>query len=183
VGCGRLTPQKGFADLIDAFTRVRAVLPASLWIVGEGEERGRLERQIRRLGLTDSVRLLGFRRNPYQYLAAADVFALSSRYEGFGNVVVEAMACNTPVVATDCPYGPAEIISDGLNGVLTPPADAEALSQAIIRVLKDPSLQRRLAERGRIRSQDFTAPKIADVYGDLLWRVANEGRAAAFKFA
>ncbi|HIK56795.1 MAG TPA: glycosyltransferase [Synechococcales cyanobacterium M55_K2018_004] len=167
VACGRLHPQKGFPYLLTAMRQIRNSIPAHLWIVGEGSERLALEAQIQQLGLTDCVRLVGFQKNPYQYMAAADVFVLSSLYEGFGNVVVEAMACGTPVVATDCPYGPGEIIEDGVSGLLVPPANADALAQSILRVLTDPGLQQDLSRNGQVRSQDFHAETIAASYANL----------------
>lgn len=173
VACGRLTEQKGFPHLIEAFARVRQITPAYLWIVGEGKQRQYLENKIQQLGLTNCVRLLGFQNNPYKYMAAADVFVLSSLYEGFGNVVVEAMACGTPVVATDCPYGPKEIIENGVSGLLVPTADVEAISEAIIRVLTDQELKQKLSRNGKERSQDFNAQAIASAYGKLFLRVAS----------
>jgi glycosyltransferase involved in cell wall biosynthesis len=173
VACGRLKPLKGFTHLIEAMAEVRKSVPANLLIVGEGEHRASLERKVRRLGLESCVRLLGFRRNPYKYMAAADVFVLSSLYEGFGNVVVEAMACGAPVVATDCPYGPREIVEDGVNGLLVEPASAQSLARGILRVLGDAELKKRLSEKGRERARDFEAKSIADRYGELFLRVAS----------
>lgn len=173
VACGRLCHQKGFTYLLEAMVKVRRIVPAHLWIVGEGPLRPRLERQIRRLGLGDAVRLLGFRSNPYQLMAAADVFVLSSVYEGFGNVVAEAMACGTPVVATDCPHGPAEILENGEAGLLVPPRDAAALAVSILRLLYEPNLRDRLVTRGRARSQQFHADTIVRQYADLFQRVLN----------
>lgn len=173
VACGRLTEQKGFPDLLEAFARVRQVIPASLWIVGEGKQRPLLEQKIQRLGLADAVRLLGFQPNPYKYMAAADLFVLSSLYEGFGNVIVEAMACGAPVIATNCPSGPAEIIEDGVNGLLVPPGNVEALAQAILKVLTHPDLKHRLAEAGKARAQDFHSQTIASAYGQLFLQVAQ----------
>jgi len=168
VGCGRLVEQKGFPYLIDAFALVRERVPgAGLWIVGEGADRAALEQQIANRSLADSVRLLGFRDNPYRYMAAADIFVLSSIFEGFGNVVAEAMACGTAVVSTDCPYGPSEIITDGVNGLLVPPRDVPALAAAILRVLGDPELEARLVSAGRRRAQDFAAPAIAAGYAQI----------------
>lgn len=172
VACGRLTEQKGFPHLIEALARVRRVTPAHLWIIGEGKQRQYLENKIQQLGLTNCVRLLGFQNNPYKYMAAADVFVLSSLFEGFGNVIVEAMACGAPVVATDCPYGPREIIENGVSGLLVPPANVEALSEAIVRVLKDRELKQKLSHNGFERSQDFNAQAIAISYGELFQRVA-----------
>jgi glycosyltransferase involved in cell wall biosynthesis len=174
VACGRLKALKGFGFLIDALKEVRQTTPANLLIVGEGEERAALERKIRRLQLQDCVRLVGFQENPFKYMAAADLFVLSSLFEGFGNVIVEAMACGVPVVATDCPYGPREIIADGVNGILVELGSAPALAQAILRVLGDSKLSNRLAENGKQRAQDFEAKSIADTYGKLFMRVAGQ---------
>jgi glycosyltransferase involved in cell wall biosynthesis len=173
VACGRLKPLKGFAHLIDALAEVRKSVPAHLWIIGEGTQRAYLENKIARLGLRHCVRLLGFQRNPYRYMAAADLFALSSHFEGFGNVIVEAMACGTPVVATDCPYGPREIIEDGENGLLVEPASAASLARGILRVLCDEGLKHRLASKGLERARDFEAQSIADEYGGLFLRIAD----------
>jgi glycosyltransferase involved in cell wall biosynthesis len=175
VACGRLTEQKGFPYLLDAMALVRQKVPdAVLWILGEGPDRPALEQQIADLSLGDSVRLLGFRDNPYSYMASADLFVLSSIFEGFGNVVAEALACGTAVVATDCPYGPSEIITDGVSGLLVPPRDPAALAEAIVRVLTDPELRSALAQEGKRRSRDFTAETIsgqyAKVFEDVLHR-------------
>jgi len=173
VACGRLKALKGFDYLLDALVEVRKTIPASLWIIGEGEQRAALETKIKRLRLGDAVKLLGFQQNPFKYMAAADLFVLSSLYEGFGNVIVEAMACGVPVVATDCPYGPGEIIEDGKNGILAPPANALALAAAILRVLKDESMREKLSFEGRDRANDFDAQTIADAYGELFLKVVN----------
>jgi glycosyltransferase involved in cell wall biosynthesis len=175
VACGRLTEQKGFADLLDAFAALRRALPARLWIVGEGELRGELEARARSLGIEDHVWFAGFQRNPYRLMGAADVFALSSLYEGFGNVIVEAMAVGLPVVATDCPHGPAEIIRDGETGVLLPPADPAAMAAALERVLRDGALRARLRTAGGRRAGDFAAGPIAAEYGSFLAAVAAAG--------
>lgn len=173
VACGRLHDQKGFSYLIEAMAKVRQTVPARLWIVGEGPLRPTLERQIRRLGLEGSVRLLGFRSNPYALMAAADVFVLSSLYEGFGNVVAEAMACGVPVVSTDCPHGPADILAGGEAGILVPPRDAAALAVGILRVLYEPGLAEQLVERGRKQSQLYRAEVITAQYADLFQQLLS----------
>ncbi|HSU17092.1 glycosyltransferase [Longimicrobium sp.] len=174
LACGRLTEQKGFSTLLDAFALLRRTVPAArLWLVGEGELRGELTAQAAALGIADAVWMPGFRANPYQLMRAADVFALSSLWEGFGNVIVEAMAVGTPVVATDCPHGPAEIIRDGKSGLLIPPSDAGALAGALARVLGDGALAGRLREAGRARANDFAAPAIAAGYGRFFQAVAH----------
>lgn len=173
VACGRLVTQKGFDVLLDAFALVRRRLPARLWLVGDGDLRAHLERHAVRIGVREAVWFAGFQTNPYAFMRAADVFALSSRWEGFGNVIVEAMAVGTPVVAADCPHGPGEIIQHGINGLLVPPEDAEALAAAIGSVLDDRRLGSRLARAGRARAQAFTAVTIAESYGRLFERIVS----------
>lgn len=174
VACGSLTEQKGYPYMLNAFRHVRDQKEAELWILGEGDERQTIESLVRELGLVDDISLLGFRDNPFKFMAAADVFVLSSLSEGFGNVIVEAMACGTPVVATDCPHGPGEIITHEKNGLLVPPADSDALSDALLRVLRDQSLQEQLAENGKERARDFHASKIGQRYLDLFRNAASQ---------
>jgi glycosyltransferase involved in cell wall biosynthesis len=131
LGVGRLTSQKAFNVLIDAFALVRKSQAARLLILGEGEERQMLETQIRQLGLEQDVRLPGFVSNPYPYMAHASLFVLSSRWEGLPTVLVEAMALRTPVIATDCPSGPREILRNGEYGPLLPMDDPDTLAVAI----------------------------------------------------
>ncbi len=128
---GRLTGQKGFDVLLQAFARVRKNHSARLLILGEGEERPGLERLVKDLGLEEAVSLPGFVSNPYAYMAQAAVFVLSSRWEGLPTVMVEALSLGTPIVATDCPSGPREILSDGKYGRLVPVEDPFALAAAI----------------------------------------------------
>ena len=131
LGVGRLTAQKAFDVLIEAFVQVRKSQPARLLILGEGEERQKLEMLIRQLGLEHEIELPGFVSNPYPYMAHAAVFVLSSKWEGLPTVLVEAMALRTPVIATDCPSGPREILRNGQYGQLVPVDDPDALALAI----------------------------------------------------
>ena len=140
LGVGRLTAQKDFHTLIRAFALVRRECRARLMILGEGEERPGLESLLRELRLEQDAALLGFVQNPYKYMKRAAVFVLSSRWEGFGNVLVEALAVGTPVVATDCPNGPAEILENGRWGYLVPVGNPEALAEAVLAVLKGKSV-------------------------------------------
>lgn len=128
---GRLHPQKDFSTLIRAFAHLRKDHRARLVILGEGGQRGDLETLIESLGLTGEILLPGFVDNPYAWMRRASLFVLSSAYEGFGIVLVEAMACGTPVVSTDCPSGPAEILENGRWGALVPVADVAALANAM----------------------------------------------------
>ncbi|MGC8947524.1 MAG: glycosyltransferase [Anaerolineae bacterium] len=167
LAAGRLHPQKGFDYLIRAFRHVQAAMPARLVILGEGPSRRSLERLVVELDLADRVALPGFQRNPFRFIARASVFVLSSLYEGFGNVIVEAMALGVPVVATRCPSGPDEIIEDGVNGLLVPVADEIALAEAILRMLRDETLAARLRQRGPERAAAFDASHIAAQYAAL----------------
>lgn len=131
VTAGRLVPQKDHETLLSAMAlHRRAGGSARLLILGSGPLDEFLRRQASALGLDKSVCFVGFRANPLPWLRRADVFVLSSRSEGFGNVLVEAMACGTPVIATDCDHGPREILQDGRYGVLVPPRDPHALAKA-----------------------------------------------------
>jgi glycosyltransferase involved in cell wall biosynthesis len=171
VACGRLVPQKAFDVLLRALAILRERVPAKLQILGEGPLRGELGALTEQLGLSDVVSFEGFQENPYAYMRAADAFVLSSAYEGFGNVIVEAMALGTPVVATDCPYGPGEILEGGRFGVLVAPGDARALAGGLERVLNDPRLRIRLAREGTERARAFAAATVANSYGRLFEEV------------
>lgn len=129
---GRLVPQKDFALLIEAFATVRRTHPARLVILGDGPLRADLERLADSLGLADDVSLPGFCANPYPSMARADVFVLSSQWEGSPGVLIEAMSCGVPVVATDCPSGPREILADGAHGRLVAVGDRTGLCAAIV---------------------------------------------------
>jgi glycosyltransferase involved in cell wall biosynthesis len=172
VACGRLTAQKGFDTLVRAFADVRQHVPASLWILGEGPDRRAIQALVDRLGLCSSVRLLGFRDNPYPYFARAQAFVLSSRWEGFGNVLVEAMACGTPVLATRCRWGPDEIVLHEVSGLLCEPESAEALARGLLRLLQDRELADALAAAGRRRARDFAPDVIVAQHEALFTRVA-----------
>lgn len=176
VAAGRLHPQKGFAHLLRAFSAVRRVLPCKLVILGEGPLRAELEGLVASLGLADDVALPGFQENPYNYIAHADVFVLSSLFEGFGNVLVDALALGVPVISTRCPVGPEDIIADGVTGVFVPPADEGALAQAILRVLQDGELRRELSANGPLRAADFAIERIVPQYEALFERLSSPQR-------
>lgn len=171
LGVGRLTKQKDFPTLIRAFDLVRRRRPARLMILGEGEDRPKLEALVRELGLEQDVVLPGFVENPYKYMKRAAVFVLSSAWEGFGNVLVEAMAVGTPVVSTDCPSGPAEILEGGKWGKLTPVRDVEALAQAIVDTLSSKPDREKL----KARAEAFRLEQIVDQYLEVIEEVSNMG--------
>jgi len=136
VTAGRCSSQKGYDILLQAFALVRNVHQcASLTILGEGEERHGLERMAARLGLAGAVRFLGFQSNPYPYIKRADLFVSSSRYEGSANAILEAMACGTPVVATDCPSSNREVIEEGVTGWLAQVEDPQSLAATISKAI------------------------------------------------
>lgn len=138
IAAGRLIPQKGFDTLIRAYASVRkdkSMCDTNLIILGEGKERANLEALVREYGLEEHVTLPGDVENPFACFARAGVFVLSSRMEGMPNVLLEAMASGVPVVSTDCPYGPADVITHGKNGLLTPVDDVQTLANAIKNIM------------------------------------------------
>lgn len=136
IAVGRLAEQKDFGTLISAFGKVRKQVKSRLIILGEGPERKVLEQQIQREGLVQDVELKGFVENPYSWIARSDVFVSSSRWEGFGNVIAEALGIGLPIVSTDCPSGPSEILCEGRYGELVPVQDSEALASGMIRAME-----------------------------------------------
>lgn len=135
---GRLVRAKDHVTLLRAFHRVRETLDCRLIIIGEGRQRSSLERLIAKLGLEGCVDLPGFDPNPLRAMQRADLFVLSSRYEGFGLVLIESLAVGTACVSTDCPSGPSEILGDGTYGPLVAVGDDGALADAIIATLAHP---------------------------------------------
>ena len=153
---GRLAHQKDHPTLLRAFARLRQRRPARLMIAGKGSPKhiDRVYQLAAELGVRGDVEVLGFLHNPLPYMARATLFVLSSRFEGFANVVLEALACGTPVVSTDCPSGPREILDDGAFGELVPVGDDGALAEAIERTLDHPPDPRRLRARAAVFDYD-----------------------------
>lgn len=150
VAVGRLVEQKGFDLLLQAFARVAADFPEwRLTIWGEGPERNRLEALRHELRLDDRVDMPGITEKPGDWIAHADLFVLSSRFEGWGLVVGEAMAAGIPVVSFACPWGPDEMIDNGRSGLLAPDQDVDALAAALAQAMADPALRARLGQAGR----------------------------------
>jgi glycosyltransferase involved in cell wall biosynthesis len=177
LGVGRFVAQKDFPLLLRAFARVRKEREARLILLG-GDDSAADQRQHRRelselatrLGIKQDFDMPGFRVNPYPYLRRASVFVLSSRYEGFGNVLVEAMLCGCPVVSTNCPSGPAEILCDGKYGMLVPVGDERRLADAICETLDVTASKSVLQSRGR----EFSVENAVKRYRKVLLDVRAE---------
>jgi glycosyltransferase involved in cell wall biosynthesis len=159
VAAGRLADAKNYPLLINAFAILRRTTPAKLFILGQGDREDDIRAEIARLSVGDDVVLCGFQANPWKYIARADVFALSSTYEGFGNVLVEAMACGIPVVATSSP-GPREVVRDGIDGLLVEHHEAAAFADALSRVITDAALRARMAVAARQGAERFALPVV-----------------------
>lgn len=138
LGVGELSKRKDFETLLRAFALVRAGRPCRLVILGRGRQHDHLIALARELGVGEDVDLAGFQQNPYAFMAHAALFAFTSRHEGLGFVVIEALAVGTPVVSTDCPSGPREILQDGKYGELVPVGAVDTLAEKIIETLKHP---------------------------------------------
>jgi glycosyltransferase involved in cell wall biosynthesis len=180
---GRLTPAKDMAGLIRAFAASGVGL--TLVVLGEGEERPALEALAAALGVADRVRFLGYRPDPFPVVARASYYVSASRNEGFPNAMVEAMALGVPVIATDCPSGPAEILAgvthaapsgvlEAAHGLLTPVGDPSALAEAMRR-MTDPARRAAYAKAAAARAGDFSIETIAADY----WRAFAEVAGAA----
>ena len=171
VAAGRLADAKNYPLLIDAIAVLRRTLPARLLILGEGELEQSLQRHIADRQLEGAITLLGFQRNPWKYIARADVFALSSHYEGFGNVLIEAMAVGVPVVAT-ASAGTRDIINHGVDGLLVEQHDADSLAAALADVLSSPDRRQAMSSEARVAAERFAAPRVIARYDAVLEQAA-----------
>lgn len=178
VAAGRFTSQKRFDVAIQALLHLRQQhhIDAHLLILGEGELRPQLEEQIAALGLAQSVFLPGFVDNPHTYIRRAQAFLLSSDYEGFGRVLVDALAVGCPVVSTNCPSGPDEILEGGKWGLLAPMNDPVAIAAALVQVLTNPALAEQLSQQGTQRAQAFNTEAVANQYEALIRSYPSQNR-------
>ena len=167
LGVGRIEPRKGFATLPRAFALVRAHRPARLVILGESKKSAagrRHEQQLagmaRELGIAEQVSFPGFKQNPYAYMARAAAFVLATDYEGPPGVLIQTMACGCPVVSTDCPTGPREILEDGRYVPLVPVGDHAGMAEAIARMLDTPTP----AAEPRARASPFSVDAAVEAY-------------------
>ena len=164
VTAGRLEPQKGQDVLLRAFAASRACDGLDLVILGEGSLGARLRALAADLGVAERVRFQGFEANPWAWFSRARLFVLPSRWEGFPNALLEAMACGAPVVASACDFGPREAIQSGRTGLLVPTGDVEALSAALETLLSAPDLAHRLGEAARTGARDYDLPRSVAAY-------------------
>lgn len=167
---GEVYPRKGQETLIRALPLLRERIPARLLVMGTTvePETSRLRNLAVELGVADVVDFMGYSDNPFSAMSRADAFALSSKEEGFGLVLVEAMACGCPVVSTDCPHGPSEIIEQGRSGLLVPVGDHRAMAEALLRVLTEPGLAESLRAGGLKRVEHFSLPRFMDAFQAVL---------------
>lgn len=170
LSAGRLDKEKNFILLIRAFAEIAKKLPLEkgieLYILGEGQERGNLEAAIKEYNLTDQVHLPGFVDQPGSYYQDSDLFVFTSNREGLGNAIIEALSFGLPVISTDCPSGPAEILLDGKIGKLVPVNDLEKLTSAIEEEINNPDITSTKLQRIE-RAHDFSLDKVMDRYESL----------------
>jgi GalNAc-alpha-(1->4)-GalNAc-alpha-(1->3)-diNAcBac-PP-undecaprenol alpha-1,4-N-acetyl-D-galactosaminyltransferase len=177
VGMGRLESQKGFDLLLCAFAQCITAHPDwTLDIFGEGSERDRLKALAYDLGIADRVTLPGTIKDPERVLRQADIFILSSRYEGFPNALLEAMACGLAVISFDCRSGPREMIQHGVNGLLVPPNDVEALAKAMAHLMGNEDQRKRLGERAVAITEEFSLARVNQMWRSVFDRAISRPR-------
>lgn len=164
LGAGRLVEEKDFATLLRAFAIVQRERAARLMILGEGPLRGELTQLVQELGLENAVRMPGFDKNPFKYMARCAAFVLSSRFEGLPGVLIQAMACGAPVISTDCPAGPSEIITPNVDGMLVPVGDTEKMSAAILQLLDERQRAEEMGKRARKSVERFRTELVVANY-------------------
>ena len=173
ISVGRLEREKNHFLLLLAFKKVTEELNVHLVLIGQGSLEQELKNKARKYGIENRVHFVGFQANPYAWLRQADLFVLCSDHEGFGNVIIEAMACGVPVISTDCPYGPAEIISDSVNGILVKPRDVDSLAEKMKYLLSNPDVSKKLALNALESVKKYNINIIAKQYEEELLRVID----------
>jgi glycosyltransferase involved in cell wall biosynthesis len=170
VAAGRLAHAKNLPLLVESLERLSRRMTFRAWLLGQGELEGELRTMLARAALNERVTLFGFQQNPWKFMARADVFLLTSRYEGFGNVLIEAMATGLPVVAT-ASHGTRDIVTHEQSGLLLESHDAASVAAALERVLTDAGFRRRLSDTARQRAREFALPAVVDRFDAFLDRV------------
>ena len=178
VTLGRLHPVKGFDLLLPAFKAALAEVPGwTLDIWGDGPEREPLGRLAGELGLGEAVRFRGLTDDPYQVLRGSDLYILSSRAEGFPNALVEAMACGLPVISTEFGGAARDIVQDGVNGLLVPSEDPQAMAAAMVRLMRDPEERRRLGARAMEVVQRYSTDRVVALWEEAVAAARSGGKA------
>jgi glycosyltransferase involved in cell wall biosynthesis len=165
-----LKPQKDFSTLIRAVQQANKKQELYLIILGEGNLKQNLKQLAEHLSIRNRICFPGFVDNPYAYMSKADVFALSSAWEGFPNVVVEAMACGTPVVCTNCPGGVSEILDNGTYGSVVPVGDSRAMAREIMDMILNPTESETLINRAR----SYSVAEMCDQYESKIIAAINK---------
>ncbi|WP_041595732.1 glycosyltransferase [Halanaerobium hydrogeniformans] len=176
VSCGRLSKQKNFSMLIKSIKLIREenINNIVLYILGDGPLKKHLEGLIWKYDLTNSVYLLGYKKNPFKYIANADLFILSSLYEGMPNVILESLACGTPILSTNCPTGPKEILEEDKYGWLVPNDNVEAMSRKIIHLYNNPEEINKKQKKLDLRAERFSINNIVKEYENLFFKVLDK---------
>ena len=174
IAVGRLVEQKDYPTLLKAFSIIIKSVKAKLIILVKGPLEKELKELCVRLNISNKVIFLGFKRNPYKYIKKADIFVISSKWEGFGHVIVESMVCGTPVISTNCKSGPLEIIGDNKYGILIPVGNSEVLAREIINLLKNDKKRNNLSKKGIKRAKHFDVSTIVKQYEAVFERVFNK---------
>lgn len=168
IGIGRIQTQKGFDYLIESYSNSKSRVTHDLIILGKGPHEEQIKDLIRKKGLQEQIHLLGWRDNPWAYIAKAEAFVLSSRWEGIPNIAIEALACGVPLVATDCDFGPREIFEDHKIGFLLPVDDQPKMISALDQISSQSNLRAEFAEKASLRVRDFRVEEIVQQYAELL---------------
>ena len=172
VAAGRLADAKNYPMMIEALAALRQKLPARLCILGQGELEGTLRQLIAARGLGDAVSLAGFQANPWKYIARADVFLLTSRYEGFGNVLIEAMACGVPVVAT-ASAGTRDIVQHGIDGLLVDVHSPQTVAAGVLSILESPARRNAMSQAATLSADRFAVEQVIARYDAVLEQLAS----------
>ncbi|MBF0216425.1 MAG: glycosyltransferase [Candidatus Omnitrophica bacterium] len=175
---GRLEKQKRQDILLAAISEILHSynIPINLLIMGEGSLKRKLIILAKSLGIENNVDFIGFKLNPYPLIKQSDIFVLSSDHEGFPNVLLEAMACGTPVISTDCNSGPNEIITDGQDGLLVPVGDSTTMAKKIVQLLSDENTRKLFAEKGLQKANKFSVKSIIPQYEKAILNVIGEDK-------
>lgn len=170
---GRLETEKNLPILFRSFSEIRKRERVKLLVIGDGSEKHHLEKISDELGIRRDVIFVGYQSNLYKFIKKADIFVHTCLFEGFANVIVEAMACGVPIVAVNCPYGPRDIIEHGVNGLLVPIQSEGSLVEAISTLLRNEQLRKDMSRRGLARASDFTIDTMVRSYERLFENLAH----------